>query len=483
MMTLASRARSAIIAFGLQAVTQRLIVLLAQIALARFLLPAEFGQIGLAYAITAIPSSLANFGIDDVLIQRRKALRFWSGPASRLSLILGISLGLFVCGVAPLAASLYGSGQLAWLIVILGAAIPINAFGTVPTAHMRVNLHFRMQATVNLLEVFAGTVCALVLASSGFGPYSIILPVPFIAILRTAYLWHRFPPHHQPRAFAYNRYLVRRSGTVLLHRLTTIAMAQYPILVVGLTAGSAEAGIYYFAYRLAVQPIAAIAGMFQGLFFPLLMQLKHDAGAQERTTFRVIRILNFVAMTFGWLMAAISEPLIQALFGEKWSAAAPLVAILSVGMAFDAGAWIAGALLSARGEFYRAFLYTLGTAPIYFAAIAVGVLYAPAQGAAIGFALAYVIVGPVFVVLAMPASATREHSIRTSYGVPIIGSLLPFLACAALRLSPLGHTHVLVQIAVLSTVYAVSAAAILVVMRENPMRDVLTMARSRRPAI
>jgi teichuronic acid exporter len=482
-MTLASRARSAIIAFALQAVTQRLIVLLGQIALARFLLPAEFGQIGLAYAITAIPSSLANFGIDDVLIQRRKALRFWAGPASRLSLVLGISLGLFVCGIAPLAASLYDSGQLAWLIIILGAAIPINAFATVPTARMRAALHFRMQATVNLLEVFAATVCALVLAAYGFGPYSIVLPVPFIAILRTAYLWHRFPPDHAPRAFSYSKYLIQRSGTVLLHRLTTIAMAQYPILIVGLTAGSEEAGIYYFAYRLAVQPIAAIAGMFQGLFFPLLMQLKHDPTTQERTTFRVIRILNFVAMTIGWLMAAISEPLIQALFGQKWSAAAPLVAILSVGVAFDAGAWIAGALLSARGEFRRAFLYTLSTAPIYVAAIALGVLYAPAQGAALGFALSYVIVGPVFVLLAMPASATREHAIRTSYGVPIVGSLLPFLACATLRLSPLGHAHAVVQIAVLSTVYAVTAAAIFIIVRENPMKDVLTMARSRRPAV
>ena len=77
-------------AFG-QNVAFRMINLLSQLILARLLAPADFGQITLVLTTTAFLNPLTDFGIEDVLISRIKALRYWIGPAFGLSLTLAIA--------------------------------------------------------------------------------------------------------------------------------------------------------------------------------------------------------------------------------------------------------------------------------------------------------------------------------------------------------------------------------------------------------
>jgi len=74
----------------------------------------------------------------------------------------------------------------------------------------------------------------------------------------------------------------------------------------------------------------------------------------------------------------------------------PLVQILSVGLAFDAVSWVAGALMNARGEFRRQFIYGCVFSPFFFVAVAVGGLYASAHGVAIGVSLYYLVLSPVY---------------------------------------------------------------------------------------
>src|SRR3982750_243263 len=61
-----------------QNVGTRAISFAAQIILAKLLAPADFGTIGLALTVTTFASVVANFGVDDVLLQRQKSLRFWA---------------------------------------------------------------------------------------------------------------------------------------------------------------------------------------------------------------------------------------------------------------------------------------------------------------------------------------------------------------------------------------------------------------------
>jgi len=114
----------------------------SQIILAKLLAPSDFGNIGLALTVTTLASVVANFGVDDVLLQRQRTLRFWASPAFVTSLGLGLFSFLAVVGIAPLAALIYRSPILLSILPLMALALPLTALSTVPTAQIRARLDF-----------------------------------------------------------------------------------------------------------------------------------------------------------------------------------------------------------------------------------------------------------------------------------------------------------------------------------------------------
>ena len=86
----------------------------------------------------------------------------------------------------------------------------------------------------------------------------------------------------------------------------------------------------------------------------------------------------------------------QSFFGAEWRPSILLVQILSLGFPFDAPAWVAGALLAARGEFRKALVYSFVGGVSFMALIAIGAAYAAAMGVAIAVSFYYLIYGPAY---------------------------------------------------------------------------------------
>jgi len=107
-------------------------------------------------------------------------------------------------------------------------------------------------------------------------------------------------------------------------------------------------------------------------------------------------VLAFVVMPYCFLQAAVARPLLSLVFGAKWQAAIPLVEILSIGLAFDAVSWVAGALLQARGEFRRSLIYSCVFSPIFFGMVTLGALYFSGLGVAVAVSVFYVAFAPIY---------------------------------------------------------------------------------------
>ena len=72
-----------------QNVGTRFMVLAGQMLLARLLSPADFGVFGLAGTVVNVVSMVGDFGVQDVVLQRQRALRHWLTPAFWTSGLLG----------------------------------------------------------------------------------------------------------------------------------------------------------------------------------------------------------------------------------------------------------------------------------------------------------------------------------------------------------------------------------------------------------
>ena len=400
-----------------QNVGSRLITVLGQIVLARLLAPSDFGMIGLALTVTAFMGAVTTYGVDDVLVQRARTLRYWAAAGFWTSLVLA-SLGMVgAMALSPLAAHLFRAPELVPLILILALAMPLGAIGTVPASVVKTRLEFRTMAGLAALEVAFVQLVTVALAGAGAGVYSFVIPLPLAAGLRSLIYWRLAPPHQplmrRPR-LRQVRYMLGSGSAVSGQRLVNIVISQGDYVMLGLLTTPSVVGLYFFAYRLATQPILMMASNMAGVLLPVASHLRTEADRLRSAVFDAAELLGFIAMPLCLAQVALAKPLIEVLFGAKWEAATPLVQLLSFGMAFDAISWVAGVLLTVRGEFKRSFLYSLTFMPVFVSAIIAGGLTKSALGVATAVGLAYVFVGPTFtyLVLSRTGLTLRQIAVR-----------------------------------------------------------------------
>ena len=187
-----SLAANAVTGFGwlfAQNIGARAIGFLSQILLARIFAPADFATLALAGTVTAIVGVLANFGVDDALLQRQRSMRFWTMPAFITSLGLGLASTGLVIAAAPLAAKLYHAPILFPMLSIMALGMSLGALSTVPEVKIRSTLNFKFLAGYATGELVVSQASIIALALLGFGVFSFVLPAPILAIVKAVVFW------------------------------------------------------------------------------------------------------------------------------------------------------------------------------------------------------------------------------------------------------------------------------------------------------
>ena len=438
-----------------QNVGMRVTLLVSQIVLARILLPSDFASLALAGTVTSIFEALISFGVDDVLVQRQRTMRYWARPALITSLGLSMAGMLLVVICMPIAVHLYQAPVLYSILPIMALSMPLSALSTVPAAALRAALNFRFLATYSAIELVVGQVTVIVLALHGLGVFSFVLPGPVLAATRAAFFWFVAKPQLCPLRFRQLRMMSKASAAVFGSRVIMAMVNQGDYFVLGLFASKPEVGAYFFAFRLAVQPVRVLAGSLTSVLLPALVKLRSEPLRQCEAAASACRILAFVTMPYCFIQAAVARPLFELLFDSKWSGAVVPAEILSMGLAFDAASWIAAALLSARGEFRRLFIYYLILGVAFFFLAAVGAhlgaatTIGPPTGVAIAVSLYYVILPPCFSLAAFRGTNASLRSIAMIYLKPAAVSAIAIGASVALvHLVPSGP---IAQIAIIVT--------------------------------
>ena len=459
--TLGRRALHGLVLMLAQNVVSRATTLLSQLVLAALLLPADFGVISLTYTVTVIASTLMNVGIDEVLLQRQRAMRLWVGPAFWITLSLALVAGLLVILVSPFAAAAYKAPELVGLLTILALSMPLQALASVPGMIMRARLQFGAVAIYGSLEIVAQALLTVGLAWGGFGAYSFVIPVPFLAVMRAVVWWRLAAATNSLRPQRRRwKYVIGNTAISAATRTLINVISQGDYLVLGLLATQDVVGVYYFGFRLAGQPLWVLASNFSGVLFPALVQLKSDPARQGAAALKAATLLSFCVMPIALLQAAVAGPLVDSFFGQKWAASVPIIQLLSVGLALDAVSWIAGSLLSARGEFMATLRVLMFQTPVFFGLVAIGAILDRAIGVAFAVCIYYAITQPLFVYGVYRRVGVTVRQVAGIYLWPTgcaAAAVGTGLAVAGL---PMFVAHPLIRVAVICAVAGLAYAAL-----------------------
>ena len=381
--------------FGALTLATRVTQFVLQLVIAWFLVPEELGSVGLALAIVGISGALLGVGASEVMTQRGKAIRSWAPTALLVGLVLGTTAYAAALLAVPFLADAYGNSKLSVLVAVAALSLPIDAVSSVASSVLRNDLRFRAVAAVGVVETLLAQMTTVALAAAGFGAFALVIPGPLVGALRTAALWHLSGVRTFARGRARWRRLVPRMSVVLATRVAMTGVNQGDYVVLGLIASPGTVGLYYMAFRISVQPLYALAGAIVSVLPPLLVRLRHEPQRQVEATLSVLRMLVFVVTPACFLQAGLAAPVLDALFPERWSGVAPLVAVMSVGLAFDVPMWVAGALLSARGRFTMSMVLSLAFLPVFVGFVTVGASWGEAWGTSVAVASYHGIFSPL----------------------------------------------------------------------------------------
>jgi O-antigen/teichoic acid export membrane protein len=304
----------------------RLVSLVAFLALARLLEPADFGIMALAGVYLTFCSFVIDQGFGTALVQREDLEPGHLDAVFWAQLVIGALVALFTFAAAGWVAAAFEEPGLAPVLRALSAFPAITALTLVQQAQLRRELHFRALAIRHIVSAVIGAAAGIGLAVLGYGVWSLVAQMLVGAAVGLLILWGA--SRWRPRlAFSarHFRELAGFGAAVFGHELVWTLTFQIDKLLLGRFSGAGPLGLYAVAQRLvAIVGEVLVVGL-QGIVVPVFARVQHDREALLRGLFRAYRLIAFIAFPAFIGLALIAPELVPILLGGKWGEAVPVV--------------------------------------------------------------------------------------------------------------------------------------------------------------
>lgn len=436
---LSHKAISGFIWLFAQTLLVKFVNMAGQIVLAWLLFPKDFGLVGLAYTITSPLSLIQQAGIRDILMRRSAKFERWETPAFWMAFTIGLTFGIGLFLAAPLAGAFYKAPAVAGLLRVLAISAFINNIAIVPQTRVESKMLFRSLALNNLFLAIGQLVLSIVFAKLGFGAYSFVLPTLIMSLVRVIWLSKLAQLKVKPQfQFRYWKYFYGDSAVLIAASIFSAIIWQGDYIILGRTHSPYEVGLYYFAFNLSLQTVMLVTANISAVILPTLSQLRSQPERQLAAFLKMERFLALLGIPICFWQASVSTPLIKLFFHPRWIEAAPIMAVLSVGMAMRVVEWPSENLIKAQGRFRVILNLAISNAAVFFVLVGLAATWGGAIAIAWAVAICLTLFSPLRIYVAIRALGGGWNDIRKIFLVPVATGALTF-GMAALLASSLGR--------------------------------------------
>lgn len=318
--------------FG-QVIGQKIVVLINQVLLTRYLSELDFGNYAIVVGATNITFMFGLFGLSEVLINRARALSHWIPHAYSLYVVLGILSGLLTVMVGGVLGLGSGDWVLLKLLILFGLSTVFMSINTFYEVLLKIEERFALLTATRFCEVVVVQAAILLCAMNGLGVYSFGLSMLFVPIFKWGFyrsiLGKKTP---NKLTFRWARMLVVRTGYASLYAGISRFSYQLDYLIIGLLLLKEQLGIYFLAFTIAVQSFGLLISNLPTVSFPILSK---DFASLSDLRDRFVSLVGFLAIVGAGVVSLqyLTLPLLIETFLEpKWQEVAPLAQLLTIAM-------------------------------------------------------------------------------------------------------------------------------------------------------
>ena len=297
---------------------QKGITFIVGIILARLLLPAEFGLIGMITIFIAISTSFMESGFGAALIRKQDCTDADFSTVFYFNLTVGVFFYVLLFFLAPAISRFFNEPLLVSLVQVLSIVIVIDSLTIIQRTILTKRIDFKLQTKISVISSVISGVIGVAMAYQGFGVWSLVAKTLSQRGVNSLllWLWNRWKPM---LVFSKQSFMELFSfgNKLLLSGLINTIFQNVYYLVIGKYFSAQELGYYTRADQFRALPSQNLMSIVSRVSYPVLAQMQDDKIALKLNYKKMIKssmLLSFILLLG---MAAVAEPMGIILIGAE----------------------------------------------------------------------------------------------------------------------------------------------------------------------
>jgi len=465
--------------------------LVCTLVLAHLLVPDDFGVAAIGTTLLGVLHSFTQFTLGEALIHHEDPHDGHLDTAWTMGVIRSVFLALLLLIATPFVENFYNDDRLVPVMLIIATAALFSGFYNPRLAMLNRELKFSQDLVFLASQRIAMLVVSVTLAILFRNYVAIVGGILALSVVGVAVSYILAP--YRPRfRLKEARELFGYSGWLTLSEVVSALSWRLDPLIVGKFAGQTGLGIFSVSSNLASLPTNEITGVMKTTLFPGFREVRHDPERLRRAYTRIQALTSAIVIPCAFGLAAVADPLIRLVLGEKWLSAIPIIQVLSVVYALKTLGSTAEPLAMAVGEtrllFKRNFQLLVVRTPIIIAGLYLqgmnGLLVALVVTTFFGIAFDIMMVKQI-------CGLNLFRQLLENTRTLISAFVMMGLTIAIVMLLPLGNetTANAIKVVVSATLgIVVYLATMLIAWKmagqpEGPEREILSIVRSTHPRL
>jgi O-antigen/teichoic acid export membrane protein len=359
--------------FAAARMSVELLALIASVALARLLTPAEIGHAVIALVFGSLTGSIFGEGMTTALTQRRREDQSMYEAASFAAVFFGVLLTIVVAtGGAALASVLFGADT-AQCVVFIAPLFLISALGVVPRARLQRRLAFPRMGAIETVSTLVALLVSVGLAAGGWDGRSMIVGNVASGVVGTLGLWHA-ARNASPRPHRRELRELREFGLpASLGSMLYLGLRNVDYWIIGAVLSARQVGLYFRAFTLGQDYQGKISGIMLRMALPIYSRAE-DIEHMRSIRMRIGRTHAVVLFPLLASLAVVAPAFVPWFYGPQWEGAVVPTQILAVAGMVAAVLSGTGPLILALGRARAMMWWNAGVFVLY-----ASVVFATAQ--------------------------------------------------------------------------------------------------------
>lgn len=306
------------------------ISLVGNIVLSYFVTQKDFGIVSALSIFTSIVFVFTDCGLSDGIMRYKDAKRKDFNTLFWFNVLMGVVLLLLFNIMAPFMANYFEVPEVEGVMRFFGVGALVGSMLIAQETKLRYNLEFSKLTRVNLLAVFSGVLTGILMGYLGFGYWSIAFVYVGYRFFALVYLMI-FTKWEVRFEFSLDTFKdLWRFGVNLMLSVLTSQIAQNIYgFILGKYYSMVQTGYFGQAQKLQHSPTYALESTISTTSYALLTK-EPDEERLRTSALSMYGVALFVMMSFIGMFFALSFPIIDVLFAERWLPVVPYLRLLLI---------------------------------------------------------------------------------------------------------------------------------------------------------